>query len=151
MSLVTCEKCGAQVSKNADSCPRCNHDISGWRTKVLETAMRKSPCRVCGEMLMLRSHRNVSSTSYTRWVDGTSFQRTRFTITYTPCLRCGEPEPLILFGDKIIHKLLFVLPFPLGFGLFELFGISPSYLPYLMVALTGWLAFAVFRFRSVFY
>lgn len=155
MSLIACKNCGSQISKNASRCPRCFHEVSGIGKKIrrfivgFDSGIRKKPCRSCGEVLKLDEHRLIKSSSYTKWIHGTSYNNTISFLIHIRCPRCGDSKPLILFGDTILHKVIFALPFILGIGSYYLFKFDDSYIPYLFWPGVGWFIFGMIRFPGL--
>lgn len=87
MSLIICEKCGNKKSKNAQSCPHCNHSYTP-KQKLLS-------CHECGEMLEVEKFRLTRYYTYIK--DGNTAGGS--TIDYIPCPKCGEPKALIYFRE----------------------------------------------------
>lgn len=85
-SLVTCEKCGKEKSKNANACPHCGDRL------ISKPSM--APCRACGTLLEKAVYRPYHTETSTSWYEGTSSTHNVNYVTHKLCPKCGEPKPL---------------------------------------------------------
>ena len=149
MSLVACVQCAKEISKNAESCPHCGFIVSEKARKAASEASQKIPCRACGTMLLLNEYRKPRHNFWTIWVEGTSYTKSSSNIDCLPCPQCGEPKPLMLFGDKAIHKILYFLLLVLILGIINVLGFTQIYIFFAVVC--AWYWFGYSRYPSIFY
>jgi hypothetical protein len=98
-TIVQCEKCGKEKSKNANACPHCGYRI------VKKSQMAK--CRACGTLLEKAVHRSRIYGVATRWIDGTSSSYGITSVEHQPCTKCGEPKPLrYLFWGSFFSTII---------------------------------------------
>jgi len=93
MALVKCGNCSADMSANAQTCPRCGRPAK---------AVKFEQCRACSTPLDPRLYRPTELVGSIK--DGTTTARNY--ARHVPCPKCGEPKPLAS-----------VLESPLGFVL----------------------------------
>ena len=129
MKTFTCE-CGAQVSKSADSCPKCGKRYG----KLAETFK----CRSCGTTLYKNDHFHVNDTYSHIISDGSSIVSSSNSLSQTKCTSCGEPYPYISKGSEklrmFLHRgimvfIFFTLVVALLYGIF---GMNPWVLLYIV-------------------
>ena len=95
MQMVKCANCQFPMSRDANTCPKCNYP----RPENLGN------CRVCGTVLAYSQHRYRSASISNTVVNGNSVGGGSY-IRHVPCPKCGEPKPLRMFFDSGFGKLV---------------------------------------------
>ena len=103
-STIPCDECGAPMSRNALTCPRCRHPAR----------KNRESCRVCGTLLPVSQHRFIDSAHAVSVVNGQGGTVARRYIAHRSCPTCGEPRPLLRFVDTAGGKALGVAGFVSG-------------------------------------
>lgn len=148
-SLIKCAECTLEISRNAEYCPHCGSIASKKNREARQDANKEMPCKACGAMLLILKHRSTSHSSSIRWKRGTSFKEINSSVHYTKCPKCGEPEPIVLFGDKAIHKVAYFCL--LLFVLSTIFVIGFTQIYFMIPVIVLWYWFGSVRYPSVFY